>query len=101
MIEHIVLFRWKSEATDEQVAGGMEGLHSLQDRITGIVALACGADFSGRAHGYTHALVIRFSDRAAFDAYGPHPAHRAVIETHLKPILEDVIDFDFEVTPQD
>lgn len=100
MIEHIVLFRWKPEATKEQVARGMEGLRGLKDSIPGITDLACGADFSGRAQGYTHALVIRFSDRASFDAYGPHPAHRAVIETYLKPILEGVIDFDFEVEPQ-
>ncbi len=101
MIEHIVLFRWKPEATAEQVAAGMEALRGLQDRIPGVAALTCGADFSGRAQGYAHALVIRFSDRATFDAYGPHPAHQAVIETHLTPILADVLDFDFEVTPRD
>ncbi len=100
MIEHIVLFRWKPEATGGQVAAGMGSLRGLKDQVPGIVALSCGADFSGRAQGYTYALVIRFSDRAAFDAYGPHPAHQAVIETHLKPILEAVLDFDFEVTPQ-
>ena len=101
MIEHIVLFRWKPEATEEQVAAGMDGLRGLKGSIPGIAALAYGADFSGRAQGYSHALVIRFSDRASFDAYGPHPAHRAVIETHLRPILESVIGFDFEVRPQD
>ncbi len=100
MIEHIVLFRWKPEATDEQVAAGMDGLRGLKNRVPGIVAMDCGADFSGRAQGYTHALVIRFSDRATFDAYGPHPAHQAVIETQLKPLLDAVLDFDFEVTPQ-
>ena len=100
MIEHIVLFRWKPETTTEQIAEGMKALRGLKDQISGIMALACGADFSDRAHGYTHALVVRFSDRAAFDAYGPSPAHRAVVETQLKPILQDVIDFDFEVTPQ-
>jgi len=49
MIEHIVLFRWKPEATDGQVAAGMEGLRGLKDSIPGITDLACGADFSGRA----------------------------------------------------
>ena len=99
MIEHIVLFRWTPEATSERIAAGMEALRGLRHSIAGITALACGADFSGRAQGYTHVLVIRFSDRASFDAYGPSSAHRAVVETHLKPILQDVIDFDFEVTP--
>ncbi len=97
MIEHVVLFRWKPEATGEQVAEVMEGLRGLKDRIPGIVTLACGADFSGRAQGYTHGLVVRFSDRAALDAYGPHPDHQAVIETRIKPILEGILGFNFEV----
>ena len=101
MIEHIVLFRWKADATPEQVAGAVEALRGLKDAIPGVVALACGADFSGRAQGYTHALVIRFTDRAALAAYGPHPAHRAAVETQIRPILEAVLDFDFEVMPQD
>ncbi len=53
MIEHIVLFRWKPEATPEQVAETMEGLRGRKDRISGILSLTCGADFSGRAQGYT------------------------------------------------
>lgn len=97
MIEHLVLFRWKPEATVEQIAEVMRGLGGLKDRVPGITSLSTGVDFSGRAHGYTHALVIRFSDRASFDAYGPHPAHRAVVEDTIVPILADVIDFDFEV----
>ena len=100
MIEHIVLFRWKPEATPEQIAGVIAALRGLKDQVPGVLTLACGADFSGRAQGYTHALVARFPDRAAFDAYGPHPAHRAVIETWIVPILAEALDFDFEVTPQ-
>lgn len=99
MIEHIVLFRWKPEATPAQIDAGMDALRGLRERIPGMAALACGADFSGRAQGYTHALVARFADRASFDSYGPHPAHRSVIETQLRPILEAALDFDFEVAP--
>lgn len=99
MIEHIVLFRWKPGATDAQVAGAMEALRGLKDQIAGIVTLECGVDFSGRAQGYTHALVARLEDRAALAAYGPHPAHRAVVETHIAPHAEEILAFDFEITP--
>lgn len=101
MIEHIVLFRWKPEATAEQIAASMDGLRALKGSIPGIVALACGADFSGRAQGYAHALMIRFTDRAALDAYGPHPAHQTLVETQIMPIAAGVLEFDFEVAPQD
>jgi hypothetical protein len=100
MIEHIVLLRWKPETTAAQIAAGLTGLRGLKDSIPGIVALDCGADFSGRAQGYTHALVVRFTDRAALDAYGPHPAHATLVETQLLPIIEAIIEFDFELTPE-
>jgi len=87
---------WKPGAAPEQITAAMASLPGLKTQIPGIVSLNCGADFSGRAQGYTHALVIRFADRAAFDAYGPHPAHQALIEMHLRPILAEVLDFDFE-----
>ncbi len=101
MIEHIILFRRKPEITDAQIAAVMESLRGLKDQIPGIVTLACGADFSGRAQGYTHALVVRFSDRAALDAYGSHPAHQAVVETQIKPSFEGILGFDFEVAAPD
>ena len=100
MIEHIILFRWKSETTAAQVAAVMEGLRGLKDQIPGIVTLACGTDFSGRAQGYSHGLSVRFTDRAALDAYGPHPAHQAVVVNQIRPIVEEILGFDFEVTPQ-
>ena len=101
MIEHVILFRWKPETTDTQITAVMEGLQGLKDQIPGILALACGADFSGRAQGYTHGLVVRFSDRAALDAYGPHPAHQAVVVNQIKPFVENVLGFDLEVAPLD
>lgn len=95
MIEHIVLFRWTPEADPNAIAQVMEGLRSLRDQIPGIEDLACGEDFSGRAQGYTHGLVVRFETRAALDAYGPHPAHQHVVKTYINPIRGDILAFDF------
>lgn len=97
MIEHIVLFRWTPEAAPEAVAQVMEGLRGLRSQISGIVDLQCGEDFSGRAQGYTHGLVVRFETRAALDAYGPHPAHQHIVQTLIAPIRDSVLAFDFEI----
>lgn len=96
MIEHIVLFRWVPDTAEAQVVQVMEGLRGLRGQIPGLLELDCGADFSGRAQGYTHGLAARFTDRAALDAYGPHPAHRHVVETLINPIRADILAFDFE-----
>lgn len=96
MIEHIVLFRWKPNTTEAQIAQVVEGLRSLKMQISGIVDLQVGADFSGRSQGYSHALVMRLTDRAALEAYFPHPAHRRIVEEYINPIREDTLAFDLE-----
>ena len=97
MIEHIVLFQWTSEARRDQIDTVVRELRALEGKIDGIVHLTCGADFSGRAHGFTHALTVRFVDRAALEAYGPHPAHQHVVQTYINPIRANVLACDYEI----
>jgi hypothetical protein len=96
MVEHIVLFRWKEDATPEAIAKVFDGLRALKGKIPGLVELTCGPDFSGRARGFTHGMVVRFVDRAALETYLPHPLHREVITTWIDPIRADVMACDFE-----
>ena len=91
MVEHVVLFKLKAEATGEAKRAAIEALKGLRDRIEGIVDLSCGMNFSERSQGYEIGLVVRFRDRAALDAYIPHPAHRGAVEKYLLPIREEVI----------
>ncbi len=97
MVEHVVLFRWTEAATAEAIQQAVDGLRDLRGQIEGIVDLSCGADFSSRAQGYTHGLVVRFTDRASLEAYGPHPAHQRVVTTLIDPIRADVLALDYEI----
>ena len=97
MVEHIVLFRWADEAGKEAINQAVEELRGLKNKIEGIVNLSCGENFSDRAKGYTHGLVVRFTDRAALEVYGPHPAHQRVVENFIRPIAADVLALDYEV----
>ena len=96
-VVHIVLFQWKEEAAPGDIARAIAGLQSLKDEIPGILDLSCGENFSARAQGYQCGLVVRFTSRAALDAYGPHPAHQAVVQNLLAPIRAGVIAVDYEV----
>ena len=58
---------------------------------------SAGANFSARAQGYTHGFVVRFRDRAALEAYLPHPAHTAAVEQFVKPISEGVLALDYDL----
>jgi hypothetical protein len=96
MIEHIVLIRWTDEATKEAIDSVMTELCGLREKIDTIVDLSCGANFSERAKGYTHGLVVRFADRAALSTYITHPEHQRVVQKLMNPIRADVLALDYE-----
>jgi hypothetical protein len=97
VVEHIVLFKLKAGATDEQKAAAKKALKGLKEQVDGIVDLTCGDNFSERSQGYEMGLVVRFRDRAALDAYIPHPAHRGVVDQYISPIRETGIVVDYEI----
>lgn len=96
MIEHVLLIRWLEGANPEAVDAAMAELRALKDKIPGIMDLSSGANFSVRAKGYTHGLVIRFKDRAALDTYNPHPEHQRVVQKFINPIRDDSLVLDYE-----
>lgn len=97
MIEHIVLFKLKTDASEGKKRALLDALLALKNSVPGIVQASAGINFSARAQGYTHGFVVRFKDRAALDAYLPHPAHVAVVESHVKPLSEGVLALDYEL----
>jgi len=96
-VEHIVLFKPRADATEDEQQAMREALLSLKDRIPGIVAASCGPNFSERSAGYDIGFVVRFRDRAALEHYLPHPAHQEVVERFVRPVSEGVIVVDYEV----
>ena len=96
MIEHIVLFRWTKDASQEAIDTTVVELRKLKSKIPGIVDISCGTNFSDRAKGYTHGLVVCFTDRSALEAYGPHPEHQRVVQNFINPIHADILALDYE-----
>ena len=97
MIEHIVLFKFKDEATTEQIEALTNGLRGMATTIPGIAKLVVRENKSSHSMGYTLGLVVRFTDWAALEAYLPHPVHQAVVTDLLGPIHEDLVAFDYEI----
>jgi len=98
-IVHVVLFKWNEDATPGAIRSAVEALLALADKIPGVLELTCGKNFSDRNQGYTHGMVVRFIDRAALEAYGPHPAHQHVVQNFISPIRADVLVVDYEAGP--
>jgi len=98
-ITHIVLFRWRPDTSAQAIDAVVEGLQELPARVPGILELEVGANFSDRSQGYELALLVRFADRAALEAYGRHPDHLKVVEERIKPHLDSLVVADYEALP--
>jgi hypothetical protein len=95
-IRHVVHFKFKADATQEQIAKVVEEFAALKKKIAVVDALEWGTDVSpeGLGKGYTHCWIASFKTAADRDAYLVHPDHQAFVAI-LKPILEDALVVDF------
>lgn len=80
MVDHLVFFAVKEEASQEEVDDLITSIRGLRDDVPSTIDLSVGEDFSGRSGGYTHGLLARFTDRAGLQEYMEHPAHLDVVE---------------------
>jgi hypothetical protein len=76
-LRHVVIFKYKPHATDEQISLITDAFRALQQKIPGIRAFEHGVNNSpeGKNLGFTHVYMLTFDSLAARDAYLPHPEH--------------------------
>lgn len=101
-VRHVVVFRFKPDASAEKIRQVTEALVALKDKIPGILAMEHGVNNSPEKlnQGFTHVFQVTFANAAARDAYLPHPAHKA-FGTLLGSlgILDAVFVVDYAPTP--
>ena len=95
-LRHVVLFKFKADATKEQIQEIVAGFQALPGKIEGIAGFEWGTDVSpeGLADGFTHCFVVTFKDAKARDTYLPHQAHKDFVAI-LLPRLEKVMVVDY------
>lgn len=88
MFEHIGMLQLRPSATPADREGIVTALRALADVVPGLVEAHADAD-AGLREG-TADIVLRmvFADRQAWEDYGTHPAHVAVIRDRIGPVLE-------------
>jgi hypothetical protein len=101
-VRHVVVFKYRPEATEAEIAEVTEAFRALQDKIPGIVAFEQGVNNSpeGKNLGFTHAYTLTFESAAARDVYLPHPEHAAFGELLGRlGVLEDAFVVDYVPRP--
>ena len=97
-LRHVVVFKYKSQASDDQIRQVTDAFRALQHKIPGIRAFEHGVNNSpeGKNLGFTHVYTLTFDSAAARDAYLPHPEHAqfGVLLGQLN-VLADVFVVDY------
>lgn len=94
MFIHIFGFRWKPEATDADKARAEKDILAFRHTIPGLLEVNVGPNVSPRNQGFTYVGLMKFTDKAACDAYTIHPAHLALLQW-LVPLI-DAVELDLE-----
>jgi len=96
LLRHVVLFKFKADASAEQVNEVVAAFKALPSKIDAIHSFESGTDNSveNLADGFTHGFVVTFRDEKGRAEYLPHPAHDEFVKL-ARPRIEKVLVFDY------
>jgi hypothetical protein len=96
VLRHTVLFRYKTDVTEEQKAEVITRFAALKDKIDTILRFEGGKNVEGEnlSDGFEHVFCATFPDTAARDAYLPHAAHKEFV-AFVGPLLDKALVADF------
>jgi hypothetical protein len=89
VFRHVVMLRWRSEATPEQRAAVETGLAELPGRIPEIRSYTVGSDAHVNEGNYDLVVVADFDGVDGYLVYRDHPDHQTVIREGIAPILAE------------
>jgi len=94
-VRHVAWLKFKDDVDPQRIEGHLEACRALVGRVPAVLNLECGANFTDRAGGFTHCIIVSLVDRAGLSAYLEHPVHVPVGEA-LKADLADLRVMDVE-----
>ncbi|KAF9140688.1 hypothetical protein BGX30_006126 [Mortierella sp. GBA39] len=97
-VAHIILLKVKPSVSETQAHDILKAVAHLKEELPGVVeSVHLGLNFSARSKGFTHGFTMIFKDKAALETYDKSPEHIRVVTEVIRPNIEDIIAFDYEV----
>lgn len=95
MLVHIVMFQFKEENKEANLARVKMMLEALPEKINTLRSMEVGIDISRSERSFDMVLVSEFEEKAALDVYATHPAHLEVVSV-IKEVttLSKVVDYE-------
>ncbi|MFW5921255.1 MAG: Dabb family protein [Polyangiales bacterium] len=99
MIERIVLFKLSDEwATDEGRGEVAACSREVLAKVPGVRSLSVGVPADeAAARSWDLSIVLRFDSNDDVEKYRVHPDHRAYVDEYMKPKMEVVKAWNFDV----
>jgi len=96
-VNHLVWLKFAADVPAERVEAHLTALQDLRSQVPGVLDLNLGTNFTQRANGFTHGLVVTLRDKAALVDYAVHPRHVEV----ARALREDaeILALDYEFQP--
>src|ERR687894_955091 len=95
MLTHIVIWKYRAEATEREREEHVALLGALPKSIPQIESFAVGFDVLRLPRSYDTGLVATFRDRAGLAVYTDHPEHQ-IAAAYGRNISEHIASVDFE-----
>jgi hypothetical protein len=95
MLTHVVIWKYRAEATEREREEHVALLRALPKSIPQIESFAVGFDVLRLPRSYDTGLVATFRDRAGLAVYTDHPEHQ-IAAAYGRNISEHVASVDFE-----
>lgn len=93
-VKHIVWIRGKPAVSEKEMEKLLASIKSLQSFISGVLEVSAGKNFTDRANGYTHGVIITLADKQALSDYIVHPKHVEVVS--VLRTISDTMVLDYE-----
>jgi Stress responsive A/B Barrel Domain len=87
VITHVVLFKFKAENKDANIAEAKARLEAMAGKVEVLRAIEVGVNVVPSPRAYDVSLITRFDDLAALAVYADHPVH-VLVKQFLAGVLE-------------
>lgn len=96
VLRHVVLFKFKDDASAANIQKVEDAFRQLKPKISLIKDFEFGKNNSPEKldQGFTHCFFVTFASEKDRDDYLVHPDHKAFVEV-LKPVLDKVLVVDY------
>jgi hypothetical protein len=95
MIVHIVIFKFKEEKREQNIAKVKAMLEALVVKIEPLLSMEVGVDFNRSERAFDMSLYSTFETKEGLKAYATHPEHLEVLGFIKEVVVETkVVDYE-------